>query len=60
MSPRAVSARLRRISDLLNQRGFVRKSADMSPNAVTLRLRSMAALSDMCARLGKASVRPGR
>jgi hypothetical protein len=60
MSPRAVSARLHRISHLLNQRGFVRKGADMSPGAVTLRLRSMASLSDMCARLGKAAIKPGR
>ncbi len=60
MSRKAVSARLHRLSDLFNQRGLVRKGVDMSPGAVISRLRSMAALSDMCARLGKAVIKPGR
>jgi len=60
MSPAAVSARLRRVADLLDERGFLRKGVDMSAAAVTLRLRTMAALSDMCARLGRATLPPPR
>jgi hypothetical protein len=41
---------------LLGQRGFVDKGVDMSVAAVTLRLRTMAALSSMCQRLTKATV----
>jgi hypothetical protein len=56
MSPEAVSARLREVADLLDARGFVHKGVEMSAAAVTQRLRTMAALSDMCARLGKAAL----
>jgi hypothetical protein len=56
MSPKAVTARLREVAQLLDERGFVQKGVDMSAAAITLRLRTMATLSDMCARLGKASL----
>jgi hypothetical protein len=56
MSAAAVTARLRTMSRLLDERGFVRKGVDMSPAAITQRLRTMAALSDMCLRLGKATL----
>lgn len=54
MSPDAVTARLREISDHLNARGFVTKAVDMTPPAVTGRLKVLAALSDMCRQLMKA------
>jgi hypothetical protein len=41
---------------LLDERGFASKGVDMSRSAVTLRLQSMAALSTMCRRLGKATI----
>lgn len=44
------------LAELLQARGFVPKGIGMSPTAVTARLRAMAALSDMCARLGKAKL----
>lgn len=56
MSRQAVSARLRAMARLLEERGFARKGVDMSRAAVTLRLRSMAALSTMCLRLGRARI----
>lgn len=56
MSPGAVSARLQMVAALLSARGFVQKGVDMSPAAVTLRLRTLATLSDMCARLGRATL----
>ena len=59
MSPRAVSTRLRSVARLLEERGFAIKGVDMSRTAVTSRLQSMAALSSMCARLGKATVASG-
>lgn len=51
MSPDAVKARLRELSDHLKARGFVTKGVDMTPAAVTGRLKVLAALSDMCLRL---------
>ena len=51
MSAAAVSARLRYAAQLLAERGFVPKGVDMSPGAVTNRLRSQAALSTMCQKL---------
>lgn len=57
MSPGAVTARLRSVAVQLAQKGFVAKTVDMSPSAVTARLRTMAALSDMCIRLGKARIK---
>jgi hypothetical protein len=56
MSPKAVSARLRTVARLLEERGFTNKGVNMSRTAVTSRLQSMAALSSMCARLGKATI----
>jgi hypothetical protein len=41
---------------MLDERGFTSKGVDMSCTAVTLRLQSMAALSTMCLRLGKATI----
>jgi hypothetical protein len=54
MSREGVSARLRKVAELLAARGFVPKGTDMGAAAVTRRLQTMAALSDMCARLGRA------
>ena len=51
MRSEAVTARLRELSRLLAQRGFVVKGVDMSRPAVTARLRTLGALSDMCRRL---------
>jgi hypothetical protein len=60
MRREAVSARLRDVARQLNERGFLNKGVDMSRSAVTFRLQSMAALSTMCLRLGKAAIaRPG-
>ncbi len=56
MSRGAVSARLRTVARLLEERGITSKGVDMSRAAVTRRLRSMAALSTMCLRLGKATI----
>ena len=56
MSRDAISARLRAVARLLEERGFTSKGVDMSRAAVTLRLQSMAALSTMCLRLGKATI----
>ena len=56
MSPRAVSTRLRAVARLLEERGFTSKGVDMSRTAITSRLQSMAALSSMCAHLGKATI----
>jgi len=56
MSRAAVSARLRAMARLLDERGFTSKGVDMSRTAVTLRLQSMAALSTMCLRLSKATI----
>ena len=54
MGREAISARLRVVARLLEERGFASKGVDMSPAAVTSRLETMAALSTMCLRLGKA------
>ncbi len=54
MSRTAVTARLRQVGDLLANRGLVDKTTDMSAAAVTDRLRTLGALSDMCRRLGTA------
>jgi hypothetical protein len=56
MSREAISARLRAMARLLDERGFTIKGIDMSRAAVTRRLQSMAALSTMCLRLGKAAI----
>jgi len=56
MTPEAVSARLRAVARMLDERGFADKGIDMSPTAITGRLRSMAALSDMCRRLGRSTL----
>ena len=56
MGREAVSARLRDLARLLDERGFLNKGIDMSRTAVTFRLQSMAALSNMCLRLGKATI----
>jgi hypothetical protein len=56
MSRAAVSARLRTVARLLEERGLTSKGVDMSSAAVTSRLQSMSALSDMCLRLGKATL----
>ncbi|MEO8213104.1 MAG: hypothetical protein ABI560_07920 [Myxococcales bacterium] len=51
MSSWAVAARLRDMSRQRDARGFIAKGVDMSVPAVTTRLRTLAALSDMCLRL---------
>lgn len=56
MRREAVTARVREVARLLEQRGFVSKGVDMSRTAVTLRLASMASLSTMCLRLTRATV----
>ena len=56
MRREAGSARLRDVTRLLDERGFLNKGVDMSRTAVTFRLQSMAALSTMCLRLGKATI----
>ena len=56
MSPKSVSTRLRTVARLLEERGFTSKGVDMSRTALTSRLQSMAALSSMCLRLGKANI----
>ena len=52
MGSAAVTARLREMARLLEQRGWVTKGVDMSARAVTSRLRAMGSLADMCRRLG--------
>jgi hypothetical protein len=47
----AITGRLRELSRLLAERGFVSKQIDMSLAAVTARVRTMASLSNMCRRL---------
>lgn len=59
MSASAVTARLREVSRLLAERGFVSKGVDMSREAVTARLRTLGALSDMCRRLVEVGPRLG-
>jgi len=51
MSSAAVTARLREMSALLARRGLVAKGVDMSPAAVSGRLATWSALSEMCRRL---------
>jgi hypothetical protein len=53
MRPGAVTARLQHVARLLADRGFVAKGVDMSPRAITARLQTLGALSDMCRRLGQ-------
>lgn len=50
----AVTARLRQVSRLLAERGMTKKGVDMSTQAVSGRLRTLGALSDMCRRLAEA------
>ncbi len=52
MSSAGVTARLHEVGRLLRVRGFVRKGVDMGAAAVTGRLKTQGALSDMCRRLG--------
>jgi len=56
MHREAVTARVREVARLLEQRGFVSKGVDMSRTAVTRRLASMASLSSMCLRLTRATL----
>ena len=51
MCPAAVTERLQRVSELLARRGWIRKGAEMSPEALTARLKVLGALSDMCRKL---------
>lgn len=46
-----VTQRLQQMARLLAARGFVPKGVDMSPPAVTDRLRTWSALTDACRRL---------
>jgi len=55
--PAIVTARLREMSRLLAERGFVSKGVDMSPAAISARLRSWSALTEMCRRLAVAGNR---
>ena len=52
-TPDAISKRLRIMSNLSRERGFVIKGVDMSTTAVAARLRSMNDLSRLCAQLGQ-------
>jgi hypothetical protein len=52
-----VTSRLREMARLLEGRGFVTKSMNMSAAAVTQRLRAMGSLSDMCRRLAPVGAR---
>jgi hypothetical protein len=49
----AVSDRLRQVALLLQARGWSKKGVDMSPGAVTDRLRTVGALGDLCRRLAE-------
>jgi hypothetical protein len=53
MSKSAVTCRLRELSRLLRERGFIPKAIVMTKEAVTTRLKMMGALSDLCRRLGR-------
>lgn len=52
MSSAAIALRLKLMSKLGQERGFVIKGVDMSAAAVDERLRSMNALSRLCSQLG--------
>jgi hypothetical protein len=52
-----VTSRLREVARLLEGRGFITKGINMSAAAVTLRLRAMGSLSDMCRRLAPVGAR---
>jgi hypothetical protein len=51
MDAAAVTRRLRLVATLLRERGMTAKGVDMSPTAITSRLRTMSALSELCRRL---------
>ena len=53
MTPEAVSARLRQMSELsATHESLMPRGVDMSPRAVAARLRELAELSELCWRLG--------
>ncbi|HKU43818.1 MAG TPA: hypothetical protein VJR89_36915 [Polyangiales bacterium] len=57
MSPSAITARLRRASDLARDLSPERRldpKLDMSPSAITARLREAAALLELCRKLEQA------
>jgi hypothetical protein len=54
MDGAAITRRLRLTAELLRARGVVKKGVDMSPAAVTERLHTLAALSELCRRLTSA------
>jgi hypothetical protein len=63
MTAAAVTDRLRGMSRQLEARGFIVKGPDMSPTAITQRLRALGSLSDMCRRLAAVGPRlrkPGK
>jgi hypothetical protein len=51
MAKEAITLRLREVGRLSARRGFVAKGVDMSSAAVTMRMRILGGLSDMCLRL---------
>lgn len=54
MSPEAIAARLRRVSELsegLPAEGLVEAKLDMSPGAISRRLREVSELRDLCLNL---------
>jgi hypothetical protein len=53
----AIRNRLLAVARALEERGWVQKGADMSPPAISARIRILASLSDMCRRLGRVGVR---
>jgi hypothetical protein len=57
MQAAAISARLRAMSRLRQQAGFLDKRPAMTPDAITGRLRMLGALSDMCRILAAVGVR---
>lgn len=56
MSPAAIRQRLETMANLQRQRGFVAKGVDMSPLAITQRLKMQSALTDLCLRLGRTTI----
>lgn len=57
MQSPAISARLREMSRLREQAGFIDKRPAMTADAITRRLRMLGALSDMCRRLAAVGAR---
>ncbi|MCG5053841.1 MAG: hypothetical protein KA712_12830 [Myxococcales bacterium] len=57
MSAKAVTERLRAMSAMQQQRGFVMKGVDMTAAAITSRLKMQSALTRLCLALAKSQPR---